>query len=136
MYNFFVEYNIDGYNDIVINVDSFDSLKAQLQKIKKETEEIFTAPFSVDIVIEGKGRMSIGLDDNTVLCYKSEDLEIQLTAIGNASAEGYVTIYFGDYSILSKKYLITYNLALEVLRDWINTGELSDKVKWTDELLD
>lgn len=135
MYNFFVEYNINGYNDIIIHVDSFDSLQVQLQKIKRETEGIFTAPFSVDVVIEGKGRMSIALDDNTVLCYKSEDLEIRLTTVGDVSAEGDVTIYFGDYSILSRRYFITYNLALDVLNDWIKTGELSDKVRWTDELL-
>lgn len=70
--------------------------------------------------------MSIALDDNTVLCYKSEDLEIQLTTVGDISAEGDVTIYFGDYSILSRRYFITYNLALDVLNDWIKTGEFEN----------
>lgn len=67
MYNAYIEYCVDGYNDVVIKVDS---LQEQLKKIKEKTFDIFKAPFSVDIVINEIGRMSIGLDEDTVLCYK------------------------------------------------------------------
>lgn len=131
MYNAYIEYCVDGYNDVVIKVYY---LQEQLKKIKEKTFDIFKAPFSVDIVINEIGRMSIGLDEDTVLCYKSSDLELQLTALGDLFAEGNATFYFGDYSLISKKYLIPYELALDILNYWINTGNLSDKVIWTDQI--
>lgn len=131
MYNAYIVYCIDGHNDISVKVDS---LKEQLQKIKEEATGIFSSPFSVDVVIEGIGRISIALAEDTVLCYKSSDLEIQLTALGDMLAEGSTSFYFGDYSLMSNKYLIPYELAFEVLNNWISTGTLSDKVMWTDKL--
>ncbi|MDE6728593.1 MAG: hypothetical protein K2J80_11750 [Oscillospiraceae bacterium] len=129
--NVYIEYCVDGYHDVKVPVVS---LREQLRTIKSETADIFTAPFAVDVVIDEIGRMSIGLDENTVLCYKSADLETQLTALGDLSAEGNVTFYFGDYSVMSRKYLIPYELALDVLEHWTETGELSGKVMWTDKL--
>lgn len=129
--NAYIEYCADGYNDVKVPVVS---LHEQLQSIKGETAALFTAPFAVDAVINEIGRMSIGLDENTVLCYKSADLETQLTSLGDPNAEGNVTFYFGDYSAMSKKYLIPYELALDVLEYWTETGELSGKVVWTNKL--
>lgn len=129
--NAYIEYCVDGYHDVKVSVVS---LREQLQSIKNETADIFTAPFAVDAVIDEIGRISIGLDENTVLCYKSADMETQLTALGNLSAEGNATFYFGDYSVMSRKYLIPYQLALDVLEHWTETGELSGKVIWTDKI--
>ena len=54
----YIEYCINGYN--LIEKDVVD-LYNQLNEIKQETQDIFTAPFGVDIVINGIGRISIGL---------------------------------------------------------------------------
>lgn len=129
--NAYIEYCVDGYHNVKAPVVS---LREQFQSIKTETADIFTSPFAVDVVIDEIGRMSIGLDEDTVLCYKSADLETQLTALGDLTAEGNVTFYFGDYSVMSRKYLIPYELALDVLEHWTETGELSGKVIWTDKL--
>lgn len=129
--NAYIEYCVDGYHDVKVPVVS---LREQLQSIKNETADIFTAPFAVDVVINEIGRISIGLDKNTVLCYKSADTEAQLTSLGDLNAEGNVSFYFGDYSVMSRKYLIPYELALDVLKYWTETGELSGKVIWTDKL--
>lgn len=129
--NAYIEYCIDGFHNVEAPVVS---LHEQLRAIKNETTDLFTAPFGVDVVIDETGRMSIGLDENTVLCYKSTNLETQLTALGDLNAEGGAVFYFGDYSILSKKYLIPYRLALDVLEHWIETGELSGRVKWADKI--
>ena len=133
MYPVTIIYCVDGYNDVKIEVGSINELKSQLLRIKEDTSGIFSAPFSVDVEAEAVGHMSIGLADDTILCYKSWDFENQLTSIGNLSANGDVAFYFGDYSLMSKKHLISYDLALDVLNDWILSGELSDKVLWTDE---
>ena len=131
MYNAYISYCIDGFNTVEFKVGL---LREQLQRIKEETSGIFGAPFSVDVVIEETGIMSIGLAEETVLCYKSADLETQLTSLGDPLSEGDTSFYFGDYSLISNKYLIPYETALEILEYWINTGKLSDKAVWTEEL--
>lgn len=126
-----LEYSIDGYN--LIKKKIYD-LAGQLSEIKQQTDHIFTSPFGVDIVVEGEGRMSIGLAENTVLFYKSEDFESQLSAVGNIEAAGESMFYFGDYSIISDKYLISYDSALQAIEFWIKNGELSDDISWTEEI--
>lgn len=131
MFNAFIRYCIDGYSTIEIKVDS---LREQLQRITNETSGIFSSPFSVDVVIKEIGIIGVGLAPNTVLCYKSSDLQTQLTALGDINSEGNTSFYFGDYSLISNKYLIPYDLALDIINDWIKTGILSDRVIWTDAL--
>jgi hypothetical protein len=128
----YIEYCIDGYNliqkEVIVLYD-------QLNEIKKETQEIFKAPFGVDVVIDNIGRISIGLADQTILCYKSDDFEIQLTAVGNIDAQGETMFYFGDYSSMSNKYLISFDSGVEIINEWIKYGILPAKVDWTEEIL-
>ncbi len=131
MYEACIEYSIDGYNCKVIKAES---LPQQLQMIKEQTRGISASPFGVDIVIENIGRMSIALADKTVLCYKSADLDVQLTALGDLHAEGNTSFYFDDLTLMSNKYLIAYEPALDAVIHWINTAELSDRISWTDVL--
>lgn len=126
-----IEYCIDGYNIIekdVVNL--FD----QLNEIEKETNNIFKAPFGVDVVISGIGRISIGLAAQTVLCYISDDYETQLTAVGDINAQGETMFYFGDYALMSNKYLIPFNSGVEIVNEWIKDGILPMRVDWTEEL--
>ena len=122
-----IEYCIDGYDLIEKNIIN---IYEQLNSIKLETDGIFKAPFGVDIACEGYGRMNIALSDRTVLCYKSDDLEIQLTAVGDIDLTGETIFYFGDYSLIPNKYLISYEYALNVISDWLESGKLPDYVKW------
>lgn len=46
--NAYIEYCVDGYHNVKAPV-AF--LSEQLQSIKNETADIFTAPFAVDVVI-------------------------------------------------------------------------------------
>ena len=130
-----VEYCTDGYNLVRVEISSFGDLKKQLTEIQDATKDVYSCPFSADVVIADIGRISIGLAEQTVLCYCSADFNKQLTAVGDMSAEGSVMFYFGDYSIMSAKYVVPYSLALEILEYWIMTGKLSDMVEWTGEIL-
>lgn len=127
----YIEYCIDGYN--LINKDLVE-LFSQLFEIKQETQAIFKAPFGVDIVIPGTGRISIALAEQTIICYKSDDFETQLTAVGDKNAQGETLFYFGDYALMSNKYLISFNLGIEIVNEWLKSGNLSEKVNWTEEL--
>ena len=134
MKKIYIEYSIDGHDVVKEDVPTFDMLKSHLLEIREKTSETFASPFSVDVVIEGVGRISIGLADQTVLCFSSADLETMLTSVGDLSAVGDVVFYFGDYSIMSKKHVIPYALGLSILEHWTSTGELGDMAKWTHDL--
>ena len=127
----YIEYCIDGYN--LIKKEVVD-LNNQLNEIKQEVQNVFNAPFGVDIVAAGLGMISIGLAEQTILCYKSEDFEDQLTAVGDINVQGETMFYFGDYSLMSNKYLIPFNLGVEIINEWIKSGKLPTIVEWTEEI--
>jgi hypothetical protein len=128
--NVYIEYCVDGYNLIKRKLTD---LSAQLNEIRREVDDIFNAPFCVDVVIDGIGRMSIGLVDETILCYKSDDLDVQLSAVGNIGAEGETLFYFGDYSLMSNKYLLPYDFCLKIINEWMRNCKLP-KINWTKEI--
>jgi len=131
----YIEYCSDGYNLIRIDIICFCELDSILRNIQEQTGSLFSCPFTVDIVLQDIGRISVGLADPTILCYCSADLNTQLSSVGNLSAEGTVSFYFGDYSVISSKHLIPYPLALKELEHFIDTKELSSSICWTQKLL-
>ena len=87
-------------------------------------------------MIEGKGRLSVGLgDDEWMLFYTSEDREV-LNSVGNRHADGSVVYFFGDHTLLSRKYFVPKDKALSVIETWFHTGELNRAVNWTTELFE
>ena len=133
MRNVTIEYTYDGFKEIEEKVESFDELKRRLIEIREQASMVWDIIFSVNIVVENIGRISIALDEKSILAFSNE--EISLTSLGDSLAEGSTDYFFGDCSEMSNKYIIAYTDALEVLEFWINTGEISNKIKWTDELL-
>ena len=134
MRNVKIEYCIDGFDLRDEKINSFESLKSRLEEIKNEASDIIKSVFSVDVVVEDIGRISIGLDEKSILSYTSADFEETLTSLGDESALGETTYYFGDYSLMSNKYIVPYSEALNAIELWINHGELSAKIKWTETL--
>ena len=131
-----VIYCMDGYHSVEIPIKSLDELLFAFERIKSEAlvERKVKVIFSVDVVIEDVGRISVGLDQRCILSYTSEDFEKTLTSLGDENAEGETEYYFGDYTLMSNKYIIPCEDAIKVLDIWINSGKVSDSIKWTDKL--
>ena len=134
MRNAKVVYCIDGFNGVEIPICSINELLSVLQKIKSEASTVMEIIFSADVVVVGSGRLSVGLNENCILTYTSEDFEETLTSLGNEDAQGDTEYYFGDYTLMSNKYIIPFDDAVKVLEVWINSGKLSNSIKWTDKL--
>lgn len=134
MLNVYLEYCLDGYNIIKEKVNSLDDLIINLQHIKNEVANTIQAIFCVDIVVEKKGRLSIGLNDRSILTYISEDFDEALTSLGDKLAQGETIYYLGEYSLMSNKYVIPFAKAINVVDYWICQGKLSDVIEWTDEI--
>lgn len=134
MTDIYLEYCLDGYHLIQMNIDSYSALTAKLDQIRIEAAELFSAVFCVDIVIKNTGRLAIGLDDKSMLMYTSEDFEESLTSLGDRTAQGETMFYSGDYCLMSNKYIISYANAMEVVKTWFYERKLSNIVEWTDVL--
>ena len=134
MSDVYLEYCLDGYHLIRMNIDSYDVLTDQLDQIRAEAAKIFQAIFCVDIVIRNVGRVSIGLGDRSVLMYTSDNLEESLTSLGDRTAQGETLFYSGDYCLMSDKYIVPYVKAMEVVKNWIDKGQTGNIIEWTDEL--
>ena len=134
MSELYLEYCLDGYHLIRTKIDSYDALTVQLERIRTEAAELIQAIFCVDIVIENIGRLSIGLDDRSILTYTSDDLEESLTSLGDRSAQGETMFFSGDYCLMSNKYIISYANAMEVVKAWFYERKISNIVEWTDVL--
>ncbi len=135
MLNAYLEYCLDGYCTVRETIDSLNSLTADLLHIKNKAAATIHAIFCVDIVIEKIGRLSIGLDDRSILTYISEDFEEALTSLGDESAQVETMYYLGDYSLMSNRYVIPFDTALSAVDYWLCQGGLSDAIEWTDKIL-
>lgn len=129
-----VLYCIDGYNAIEIPIGSLSELLSTFQKIVVEASPVIKIIFAADVVVEGAGRISVGLNQKCILAYTSEDFEETLTSLGDEDAKGNTWYYFGDYTLMSNKYIIPFDDAIKVLSIWIESGKLSDSIKWTEKL--
>ena len=131
--NVTIGYTYRGFEDIEEKVESFEQLKKRLQEIKKQAATIWgEIIFSVDVIVENVGTLSIALDEKCILQYYNAVEDFYLTSSGDPLAEGNTKYFFGCYIEMSNKYIIHYDDALEELRFFINHGTLSDNVKWTD----
>jgi len=131
MFNAHLEY----WDNAEEEITSFIELKKQLETIREKSSNVYSSPVSADIVIEDVGRICIGLNDPSIITYVSADLERQMSAVGDRSVAGEVTFYCGDYSLMSRKYLLPYALALDVVKYFLESGKLSGEVEWTYEIL-
>ena len=134
MKNVRIIYCLDGYNSVEMPIHSTDELVARLQEIALEAIPVIDGIFSADVVVEDFGRISVGLNQRCILTYTSEDFEETLTSLGDETAQGETVYYFGDYTLMSNKYIIPYEQAVETIKVSANTGKLSKSIKWTDKL--
>ncbi|MCL1994504.1 MAG: hypothetical protein FWG66_16290 [Spirochaetes bacterium] len=134
-----IEYCWDGHTLVEECVESFEQLEHRLQELKKRSGELAgkkQCVYTVDVVIENTGRMSVALDENCILMFYDEVDDCYLTSLGNPSAEGFTeALYdFGQLAEQPNKYIVQYNDALAVLKDWIVSKKLNTRISWTDEI--
>lgn len=128
-------YGSAGRGEFEEHPTTFSVLRDRLEAIRIEYGALLKIPYSVDLVRPGTGIMSVGLgDEEWMLFVYSEDRNLIASAFGDENAEGDVAFFFGDFTELSRKYLIPRDAALEAIQTWWETGKLSTKVGWTDRI--
>ncbi len=119
------------------NIASFEDLCRRMEQLSLEYRALLHIPFSVDLVREGEGRMSVGLgEEQWMLFYTSEDGDVR-NSLGDMKATGTTVFFFGDYTDyteLPNKYLVPAEKALEAVKFWFEEDKLSNDINWTTEI--
>jgi hypothetical protein len=120
-----------------------DQIVRRLQDIAADRRVSVGVPYGLDLLRDNGAclddptlveRLSIGVGNGDwLLGYYAGDGTF-LNALGDENASGIVTFNFGEWTEFSRKYLIPKEAALTAIRAWIQTGELTDAVRWTAEL--
>jgi Immunity protein Imm1 len=114
---------------------TFAELERRLEEIRNEYNRLLKMPYSVDLIRGGIGILSVGLGDGYwILAYHPEAEEQSLTSLGDESADGDVLFFFGDHTLLSRKYLVPRESALSAVRTWFEEGKIGQDVRWTSKL--
>jgi len=116
---------------------SFSELLDRLTAIGFEYGALHGMPFAVDIVRLDLGRLCVGVGNGQWMLMfhpADEDNEPTLYSLGDVTEAGMVPFYFGDVSLMSRKYLVAKSDALRVLQGWFEDGELTDAIKWTNKI--
>jgi hypothetical protein len=110
----------------------------ELEKVLNEIDMVHRAnrPVMVNVVSQSGEVLTIGLGaDQSVLSYMPANGEPPyLSSVGNDQSGGTIVFsYFGDWTEIPRTSLIATPIARQVLRHFVNTGELSNIVTWNDE---
>ena len=134
----FLVHSDAGLGEAQLHVETFDSLVAAMDALARRYEPVCGVPYGVDIVRPAEGRLLVGMGADgwlvTFVPDSDDEASVSVTAVGDRAACGEATFYFGDQTLVSRKYLLPRSLALDVVREWWERGELSRHVPWTSEL--
>ena len=123
---------MDGQKITQEKVTSCELLVKRLQEIKQKAKKHWTINFSVDIAVKDKGCLSVGLGDNeSVITWYNHSEDAYFTSLGDESAGGFTTYYFGDWTEMPNKYSISWEKAVLTMKAWIETGDTGDYISWS-----
>ena len=127
MDNVRLEYCADGYNVIIEEITSCKQLEKRLEEIKAEYSKVnsegIKCIFTVNVVMDGIGSLSIALDEKCVLMFYDEIEDFYLSSLGDSLCKGVTKdLYdFGQLAETEKMYIVSYENGLEAVKDWLLT---------------
>lgn len=111
------------------------SCEKLVETLEKLAQNQMRLPVGVELENLSKDSLTVGLvGDKWLLIYDDASRSNMRYSMGNAKKQGSVEIFFDQCDSIPTRYLITKSVALEIIREWYTTGELSAIVKWEDHL--
>jgi Immunity protein Imm1 len=124
--------------------ENIEILIDRLEGLRARYTPMVGCPFTVDVVKDDGGleseeyraRLSVGLGDGEWIVIYNPGLDkgLWLYSLGDETATGFAPFFFGQWSELSRKYLVPKETALEAVRIWYEDGRLTDAVAWTSKI--
>jgi len=123
-----------GYKRVVEPISAFDTLLKRLYEIQaRRMSKLFIGANLDDKSNDG---LAVGLaDDKWAVLYGDAQATYLFYSLGDSNAEGDVELRFEQWEVLPRKYFIPVDKAIEVIRTWFMTGELSNDIQWERQSL-
>jgi hypothetical protein len=123
-----------GYKRIVEHISTFDKLLNRLHEIQgNRSSDLF---IGVNLEDKSDHELAIGLADGTWAVLYCDPPHTELFySLGDAEAEGDVELRFEQWEVLPRKYFIPVDKAIDGIRTWFTTGELSKSIRWERQSL-
>jgi len=65
--------------------------------------------------------------------YGDPKRSLQRFSVGNKRLRGSLEFFTSEWCALPARYLIPQATALMVIKEWVQTGHVSDEISWQDE---
>jgi hypothetical protein len=118
-----------GSKRVTEQVSAFDQLVKRLYEI--QASRVGALFIGVNLEDRSDNELAIGLADEVWAVLYSDPQHTHLTySVGDSNAEGDVELCFEQWEVLPRKYFIPVDKAVEVIRTWFTTGELSKDIEW------
>lgn len=115
----------------------------KVQAIGNEYRLKYNMPYGIDILVDNEQsrldpssveRMVVGVGDGEWMLFHFSDDGAQMASLGNENATGTIMFNFGDWSEMSRKYLVKKEDALRALHVWLKSGRLGNEIRWTSSI--
>ncbi len=118
-----------GRTEIVDYLDTFDQLREQLLTMRQmNREEPFPGAYLSD---ESGNTLGVGLGERGwLLMFDNAQHTYMAYSAGDSNQEGEISFRFHQLEHLPNRYLVDSGDAIEVIRHWFLTGQLSDAIEW------
>jgi hypothetical protein len=119
-----------GHKRVVERIDTFDGLLQRLYDIQaSKVSDLF---IGVNLEDAAHNALAVGLADEgwAVLSAGPQFTELLYSLSEAADAEGDIALRFEQWEVLPRKYFLPVDKAIEVIRTWFATGELSRAIRW------
>jgi hypothetical protein len=120
-----------------------DEVLRRIAEVSAECGKKHGLPYAVDVLVDNgrleedpssAERMSVGVGDGEWMLFFYPGDGSSLGSLGNRDAAGTIWFEFGDWTEMSRKYLIPKERALAAIKTWLETGKLGNELQWTMEL--
>lgn len=114
---------------LIEQISTFEALVKRLQEIQaSRVSDLF---IGVNLDDKSNNGLAVGLaDEKWAVLYGDAEATYLFYSLGDANAEGDVELCFEQWEVLPRKYFIPVDKAIEVIREWFMTGELSKDIEW------
>ena len=118
-----------GYKRIVEHINSFEQLLNRLREI--QASRVGSLFIGVNLDDRSNNGLAVGLgDDKWAVLYGDAQATYLCYSLGDSSATGDVELRFEQWEVLSEKCFVAVDKAIDVIRIWFETGELSKNIPW------
>ena len=120
------------WEEIVENPASAEQALARIKELHAAYQPKQSEGISFTLEDDQNNKLHVGCsDEGWVLMYDPKEGAGRI-AVGNRGAKGHKAFLFPEWTDFERRYLITMSSAERVVKQWVETGRLSDDVTWTE----